>query len=141
MGDEAISPRLHHVVFAVRPESFDRASDYLRGLGFRLSELELADVGLRVRIDWPGGVEVVTPTDRHVASPGSVGDFLARRGEGVFTVAVRVFDADRASTAAQAFGAAERYRQHRRGEGFELTEVEMTPRFGVPITFLATDLD
>lgn len=141
MGGVAISPRLHHVVFAVRPESFDAAGDYLRGLGFRLTEFELDDVGLRVRIDWPGGVELVTPTERHIADRGSVGDFLARRGEGVFTVAVRVPDADQASAAAQAFGVAERYRQHRSGEGFELTELEMTPRFGLSITFLETDVD
>jgi 4-hydroxyphenylpyruvate dioxygenase-like putative hemolysin len=146
MVDEQLAPaqappRLHHVVFAVRAESFDSATEYLECLGFRLVEHTLDDVGLRVRIDWSGGVEVVTPTADHLAEGGSVGDFLARNGEGVFSVVVRVPDADQASTSAQAAGAAERYRQRRHGSGFKLAEIEMAPLFGLPITFLETNLD
>jgi 4-hydroxyphenylpyruvate dioxygenase-like putative hemolysin len=134
-------PRMHHAVFAVHPQSFDGASRYLEQLGFQLVEHVLDDVGLRVRIDWYGGMELVTPTAVHVAESGSVGDFLARSGEGLFTVAVRVPDAERASVVAQVEGSAERYRQHRGGEGFALTEIQMAPLFGVSVTFLETDLD
>ncbi|MCV7423793.1 hypothetical protein H7K45_24875 [Mycobacterium yunnanensis] len=135
------APRLHHVVFAVRPESFDGASRYLELLGFHLVEYVVDDVGLRVRIDWNGGMELVTPTEEHFAQSGSVGDFLARYGEGLFAVAVRVPDAKGACAVAEAEGAVERYRQHRGGDGFTLTEIDMAPLFGVPITFLETDLE
>jgi 4-hydroxyphenylpyruvate dioxygenase-like putative hemolysin len=133
-------PRLHHAVFAVYPQSFDGASRYLGQLGFQLVEHVLDDVGLRVRVDWSGGMELVTPTEDHPAESGSVGEFLARNGEGLFTVAVRVPDAERASVAAQAEGSVERYRQHRGGPGFTLTEIEMASLFGLSITFLETDL-
>src|SRR5258705_5836766 len=144
MADESIGaphrpPRLHHVVFAVAAETFEPASQYLSELGFRLTEFVLDDVKLRVGIDWVGGVELVTPSGGHVIEPGSVGDFLARHGEGVFSVVVRVQQADEASRTAQAAGAADRYRQKRCGTGFSLTEIEMTPWFGMPMTFLETD--
>lgn len=141
MNNSQTTPRVHHVVIAVHPESFDDATDYLQGLGFALQDFEVEDVGLRLRIDWAGGIELVTPTAGHVAEAGSVGDFLATFGQGVFTVVVRVVDADRAGSTAVSLGAAERYRQHRTGDGYELAEVEMSPRHGVPITFLETDLD
>lgn len=83
-GAPEVPPRLHHVVFAVRRESFERASEYFGGLGFRLAEFVLDDVGLRVAIDWAGGVELLTPTDDHLAEPGSVGDFLRVRGRACF---------------------------------------------------------
>jgi methylmalonyl-CoA/ethylmalonyl-CoA epimerase len=140
-GAPEVPPRLHHVVFAVRRESFERASEYLGGLGFLLAEFVLDDVGLRVAIDWAGGVELLTPTDDHLAEPGSVGDFLARQGEGVFSVVVRVPDADQLSQIARAAGAAERYRQERRVGDFTVNEVEVTALFGIPLTFLETDLD
>jgi methylmalonyl-CoA/ethylmalonyl-CoA epimerase len=134
-------PRLHHAVFAVRPAVFEQASRYLEQLGFRLAEHTLDDIGLKVRIDWTGGMELVTPTADHRAEDGSVGDFLARHGDGLFTVVVRVPDAQRASGEAQAAGSAEKYRQRRSGPGFALTEIEMAPLFGLPITFLETDID
>jgi hypothetical protein len=59
----------------------------------------------------------------------------------LFTVVVRVTDAERASADARAAGAAERYRQHRGGPGFTLTEIEMAPLFGLSVTFLETDID
>lgn len=133
--------RMHHAVFAVQPTSFEKATRYLERLGFDLVEHTLDDVGLRLRIDWAGGMELVTPTDGHVNESGSVGDFLARHGDGLFTVVVRVLDAERASADAQGAGAVERYRQHRGGPGFTLTEIEMTPLFGLSITFLETDID
>src|SRR5579863_6228141 len=60
---DSTSARVHHAVFAVRPQSFEQASHYLERLGFRLVEHTLDDVGLRVRIDWAGGMEIVTPTE------------------------------------------------------------------------------
>jgi methylmalonyl-CoA/ethylmalonyl-CoA epimerase len=134
-------PRMHHAVFAVQPASFEKASRYLEALGFDLVEHTLDDVGLRVRIDWAGGMELVTPTAGHVNESGSVGDFLARHGDGLFTVVVRVPDAERASADARAAGTVERYRQHRGGPGFTLTEIEMAPLFGLSVTFLETDID
>lgn len=134
-------PRVHHAVFAVRPQVFEQASQYLERLGFQLVEHTVDDVGLRVRIDWSGGIELVTPTESHVGGNGSVAEFLALHGDGLFTVAVRVPDAEKASVDAQGAGSAERYRQHRDGPGFALTEIEMAPLFGLPITFLETNLD
>jgi 4-hydroxyphenylpyruvate dioxygenase-like putative hemolysin len=137
----AAAPRVHHAVFAIGPQSFEQATQYLERLGFRLVEHTLDDIGLRVRIDWAGGMEVVTPTDGHVAESGSVGEFLNRFGDGLFTVVVRVPDAERASADAQSAGSVEKYRQQRGGPGFTLTEIQMEPRFALPITFLETDIE
>jgi 4-hydroxyphenylpyruvate dioxygenase-like putative hemolysin len=134
-------PRVHHAVFAVGSQSFEPATRYLERLGFNLIEHILDDVGLRVRIDWAGGMEIVTPIEGHVAESGSVGEFLSRFGDGLFTVVVRVPDAERASADAQAAGSLERYRQQRGGPGFTLTEIQMEPRFGLPVTFLEADID
>jgi 4-hydroxyphenylpyruvate dioxygenase-like putative hemolysin len=83
-------PVMHHVVFAVAPERRDAAVQFLESLGFRFHRHELTDVGLQVMLDWDGGVEIVTPTAPDDRNPGSVAEFLAREGDGVYSVVMRV---------------------------------------------------
>jgi hypothetical protein len=63
-------------------------------LGLRFQTHELPDVGLRVTLDWDRGIELVTPTADSPSNPGSVADFLAQRGDGVYSVVIRFDDAD-----------------------------------------------
>ncbi len=49
------------MVFAVPPEQLPETSQLFSELGFRFQTIELQDVGLRVLLDWDGGLELVTP--------------------------------------------------------------------------------
>jgi methylmalonyl-CoA/ethylmalonyl-CoA epimerase len=131
---------MHHVVFAVAPERLDAAVGFLEGFGFRFQTHELADIGLRVKLDWNRGVELVTPTAAADANPGSVAEFLATRGDGVFSVVMRVEDADVSAELASRYGVATQFRQDRGGDGLELVEVQLASVFGMPLTLLSTNL-
>jgi len=130
---------VHHVVFAVTHEQLSETVQFFSELGFRFQTIELQDVGLRVLLDWDGGLELVTPLSSDADGDNAVADFLQRNGPGVFSVVVRVGDAPAAEQVAQRYGAQTRFRQHRGGEGFELDEIEISV-LGLPVTFLSTDL-
>jgi 4-hydroxyphenylpyruvate dioxygenase-like putative hemolysin len=133
-------PMMHHVVFAVGQERLASATAFLEALGFHFQTHELDDIGLLVTLDWERGVELVTPTAGSTVNPGSVADFLARQGDGVYSVVVRVDDVDAASQIAERYGAAVEFRQDRGGNGLELVEVQLAAMFGMSLTFLSTNL-
>lgn len=130
---------VHHVVFAVPPEQLPEAVRLFSELGFRFQTIELDDVGLRVLLDWDGGLELVTPLSTEADDTGAVAQFLQRNGPGVFSVVLRVGDAPAAEQIAKRYGAQTRFRQHRGGDGFELDEIELSV-LGLPLTLLSTDL-
>jgi 4-hydroxyphenylpyruvate dioxygenase-like putative hemolysin len=133
------APHMHHVIYAVAAERLDTATEFFRKLGFSFATFELEDAGLRVALDWSGGVELISPMHDEVGRNSAVADFLASRGDGVYSVALRVADITTAEELAARYGAVTRFRQHRSGDGFELDEAEMTV-LGLPMTLLATDL-
>lgn len=133
------SPRMHHVIYAVDPERLDAATAFFSELGFTFATFALGDVGLQVRLDWTGGVELISPLDTEAGRRSAVAEFLASRGDGVYSVAIRVADMAAAEEVAARYGATSRFRQHRDGDGFELDESEIAVR-GLPMTLLATDL-
>jgi 4-hydroxyphenylpyruvate dioxygenase-like putative hemolysin len=133
-------PQMHHVVFAVAPDRLEAATAFLVGLGFTFQTHVLDDVGLRVTLDWDRGVELVTPTLEGYAKHVPVADFLARNGDGVFSVVMRVKDADAATALAQRYGATVEFRQDRGGGGLDLVEVQLATMFGMPLTLLFTNL-
>lgn len=139
MGAAGDRVGLHHVVFAVRPLALAAAARMFAELGFAFVEFELDEVGLRVLLDWERGVELVTPLTGATGAGSAVAEFLETRGEGVYSVVIRVPEASAAEQLAQRHGAVTRYRQHREGKGFALDEVELSVR-GLPLTFLSTDL-
>ena len=130
---------VHHVVFAVPPEQLPEAVEFFSELGFRFQNIELEDVGLRVLLDWDGGLELVTPLSSEAEDAGAVTEFLQRNGPGVYSVVIRVGHAPAAEQVAQRYGAQTRFHQHRGGEGFELDEIELSV-LGLPLTFLSSDL-
>jgi 4-hydroxyphenylpyruvate dioxygenase-like putative hemolysin len=132
-------PRTHHVVYAVAPERLDAATAFFSELGFTFATFELGELGVHVTLDWAGGVELISPLDSEVGRNSAVAEFLASRGDGVYSVVLRVADITTAEEVAARYGALTRFRQHRTGDGFELDESEMTVA-GLPITLLATDL-
>jgi len=69
----------------------------------------------------------------------SVNEFLERHGDGVYTVVVRVPAASAAEAVAGRYGATTRFRQSLAGEGSYLDEVDLSV-FGLPLTFLSTDI-
>jgi methylmalonyl-CoA/ethylmalonyl-CoA epimerase len=136
MPVHAASPNLHHVVIAVAGRGIARAAALFTDLGFQFSEFDLDDVGLRVLLDWDGGLELVTPLE---GRSGPVADFLARQGDGVYSLVIRVADAPDAETVAARYGATTSFRQHRQGDGWTLEEIELSV-LGLPVTLLSTDL-
>ncbi|OBG91918.1 hypothetical protein A5697_08890 [Mycobacterium sp. E3251] len=133
-------PHLHHVVFAVGLDRLDRAADYLGALGFQFQAFELEHLGLQVRLDWDRGFELVAPTATAPTEAGTAADFLARNGDGLFSVIVRVADCAAGEYIAARYGVKSDFRQRHEGEGFELTEVKLEPLFGIPLTLMATDM-
>jgi 4-hydroxyphenylpyruvate dioxygenase-like putative hemolysin len=133
-------PLMHHVVFAVAPERLDTAMEFLEALGLRFQTHELPDVGLRVALDWDRGIELVTPTADSPSNPGSVADFLAQRGDGVYSVVIRFDDADTSTEIARRCGASCEFRQDRSEHGLELVEVQLATMLGMPLTLLSTNL-
>ena len=130
-------PHVHHIVFCVEPEHQDRAAELWRELGFQFAEIVLDDVGLRVLLDWTGGVEIISPTS---SSATDARAFLDTHGDGVYSVVVRTDDIDAATDIARGHGASVALHHHRDGPGYTLEEVMLTPVLGMPVTLLATDL-
>src|SRR5271163_390931 len=96
---------VHHVVFAVPQEQLLDTVQLFSELGFRFQTIELEDVGLRVLLDWDGGIELVTPLSSGAEGAGAVTEFLQRNGPGVYSVVIRVGDAPAAEQVAKRYGA------------------------------------
>jgi hypothetical protein len=69
MNEPGRATSVHHVVFAVTQEQLGATAQFFSELGFRFQTIELEDVGLRVLLDWDGGLELVT-----ALSSGADGD-------------------------------------------------------------------
>jgi 4-hydroxyphenylpyruvate dioxygenase-like putative hemolysin len=132
-------PRLHHVVFCVRPENQDRAADFWRDLGMTFQEISLVEEGLRVLLDWSGGIEIIAPTEREGTETARFRTFLGDHGEGVCSVVVQTAEVDGPIRAAVRHGATVRYQQRRENGEDVLDEADLAPVFGMPVTLLATN--
>jgi Glyoxalase-like domain len=133
-------PLLHHVVFAIGLERLDLAADYLSALGFHFQAFELEHLGLQIRLDWDRGFELIAPTAAAPTDAGTASDFLARNGDGLFSVVVRTKDCDADEHIAARYGAKSDFRQRHDADGFELTEVKLEPLFGIPLTLMSTNM-
>ena len=137
---EDSSPLLHHVVFAVAPERHAEVAKLFTDLGFGFENLELAELGLHVYLDWNRGIELISPIPGSTASvAASVNEFLERQGDGVYTVVIRVPGASAAEAVAERYGGTTRFRQNFEGEGSYLDEIDLSV-FGLPLTFLSTNV-
>lgn len=133
-------PLLHHVVFVIAPERLDAAADYLSAIGFQFQAFDHEELRLAIRLDWDRGFELISPLAGAPTEAGTAADFLARNGDGLFSVVVRTPDCDAAEHIARGFGANADFRQHVEGDGFEVTEVKLEPLYGIPLTLLKTNL-
>lgn len=137
---EDSSPQLHHIVFAVAAERHDTVAQLFTDLGFTFENLELAELGLHVHLDWNRGLELISPTPGSTAPvAASVNEFLDTRGDGVYTVVIQVPGASAAEDIAKRYGAKTRFSQHFDGDGFHLDEIDLSA-MNLPLTFLSTNL-
>lgn len=133
-------PRLHHVVFAIARERLDPAAEYLTDLGFEFQAFDHEELRLAIRLDWDRGVELISPLPDAPTDAGSAAHFLARHGDGLFSVVVRTADSEAAEHIAMRHRTKADFRQHVEGDGFVVTEVKLEPLFGIPLTLLETNL-
>jgi hypothetical protein len=133
------SPKLHHVVFCVRPENQDRAAALWLELGLTFQELPLAREGLRVLLDWSAGIEIISPTEVGGTESSRFRAFLDTQGEGVYSVVVRTAQIAGPIAVAASHGADVRYQQHREHGDLVIDEADLAPVHGMPLTLLATN--
>jgi methylmalonyl-CoA/ethylmalonyl-CoA epimerase len=131
--------RLHHVVFCVRPENQDHAVGLWRELGLTFYEVDLADLGLRVLIDWQAGIEIISPVASEGEQAAAFTEFLAAHGEGFYSIVMAVSEVDGPAAVAARYGATVAYEQHRDHGSVHLDEIRLEPLHGMTVTFLATD--
>ena len=133
------APRLHHVVFCVRPENQDAAADFWRDLGLTFVDIPRVEEGLRVLLDWSAGIEIIAPTEAGGTETERFRQFLDEKGEGVCSVVVRTDEVEGPIAIAAKHGAAVRYQQHREAGDHVIDEADLVPVHGMPVTLLATD--
>jgi hypothetical protein len=127
-------------VFAVAPERHAAVAQMFTDLGFSLENFELAELGLHVHLDWNRGIELISPNPGSTASvAGSVTEFLNNKGDGIYTVVLRVPGASAAESIAERYGGTPRFKQHIEGDGTYLDEVDLSV-FDLPLTFLSTNI-
>lgn len=134
------TPRLHHVVFAVPAPRHDETAKLFNELGFHLNGGELDELGIRVSLDWSGGIEVISPlagASTDVAA--SVEGFLTAHGSGIYTVVVQVPGAAAAESVTERYGSVVRFRQQIEGEGTHLEEIDLSV-LDLPLTLLGTNI-
>lgn len=131
---------LHHVVFAVATDRHDETATLFTELGYHLDGGDLGELGVRVSLDWSGGIELISPLPgATTAVAGSVTEFLSAHGDGVYTVVLRLPDAGAAESVVERHGSDTRFRQRIEGEGTYLEEIDLTVR-NLPLTILATNI-
>ena len=140
MTAEQMSPRLHHVVFAVAAERQAAMTQMFTELGFAFDAAELAELGVSVQLDWDRGIELSSPMPGSTTDVSkSVNDFLEHHGDGVYTVVIRVPDAEVGQAVTERYGSRTRFRQGFSGNGSYLDEVDLSV-LGLPLTLLATNV-
>jgi 4-hydroxyphenylpyruvate dioxygenase-like putative hemolysin len=140
MTSNTSTPSLHHVVFAIAPERHDAAAEMFTGLGFTLAPAELAELGLRINLDWEHGIELISPIPGATSAVAvSVAEFLDTNGDGIYTVVLQVPDASAAEAVTERHGAAIRFRQKLEGDGTHLEEIDLSV-LGLPLTLLDTNI-
>jgi methylmalonyl-CoA/ethylmalonyl-CoA epimerase len=137
---EHARPQLHHVVLAVALERHEPVAQMFTDLGFTLQPAELTELGLRINLDWDGGIEIISPAAGSSAPvAASVTEFLDRKGDGIYTVVIRVPGAAAAESVAERYGARIRFRQKLEGDGTHLEEIDLSV-FDLPLTLLDTNI-
>jgi 4-hydroxyphenylpyruvate dioxygenase-like putative hemolysin len=132
--------QLHHVVFAVAVEHHDAVAQMFTDLGFTLQPAELTEFGLRIHLDWDRGIEIISPVEGSTAPVAtSVREFLDQKGDGIYTVVIRVLGAAAAESVAERYGARIRFRQKLDGDGTHLEEIDLLV-FDLPLTLLDTNI-
>jgi methylmalonyl-CoA/ethylmalonyl-CoA epimerase len=97
--------QLHHVVFAVAPERQAAVAQMFTELGFRFDSTELTELGLKIHLDWNGGVELISAVPGATADvAASVRDFVECNGDGIYTVVLRVPGASAAEAVVERYG-------------------------------------
>ncbi|MGA2836221.1 MAG: hypothetical protein ABSF84_06450 [Acidimicrobiales bacterium] len=72
--------KVHHAVLCVHGDDQERAADLWRELGLNFAEVMLADLEIRVLIDWDAGIELVSALPDAGEPAAAFTTFLETRG-------------------------------------------------------------
>ena len=97
---------IHHVVWCIKPESMPGVRAlWEEALGLEMQDIDLPELGIHVMIAWEAGIEIMAPTYETGTLLQSARDFLATKGEGVYSVVFNVADLESAVARYAAHGA------------------------------------
>ena len=114
---------VHHVCWCVHPESLDRVRQMWAALGIPLTDVDLPDLGVVVLVSWEGGLEIMSPIYETGTLAEQSRQFLAEKGEGVFSVVFNVPDLDAAISGVTGLGGEVVYREDITPDEFEDREI------------------
>ena len=97
--------KVSHVVFCVKTENFPRTVAFWENAyGIAFHDINIPRLGLRVKLAIEAGLEIITPAPDLGPVVGRVADFLATKGEGVYSVVFGIRDMNEAVARAAANG-------------------------------------
>jgi len=97
--------KVSHVVFCVKTENFAKTVAFWENAyGIAFHDINIPRLGLRVKLAIEAGLEIITPAPDLGPVVGRVADFLATKGEGVYSVVFGIRDMDDAIARAAANG-------------------------------------
>ena len=123
---------VHHVVWCIRPENLARVRAFWeQTIGIALEELDLPELGLRVLISWKGGVEIMSPAYPNGIMADAARQFLAARGEGVYTVVYGVRGIESVISAFTARGGSLLFRETVSPDAVDERKLSVGERFSI----------
>ena len=122
--------KVSHVVFCVKLENYDRIVKFWEDTyGVRFDVADVPHMGIRVKLAWEAGLEVIAPDPSIGPVVDRVSEFLEKKGEGVYTVVFGVRDIHEGIAQAEANGIKHTHRStfmhHDRVERLEEAHLEM----------------
>jgi hypothetical protein len=92
-------------------------------LGIPLTDVDLPELGVVVLVSWEGGLEIMSPVHETGTHAEQSRQFLAEKGEGVFSVVFNVPDLDAAIAGMEGMGGEVVYREDITPDEFEDREI------------------
>ena len=137
-----LNTKLHHVMFCVQPENYDKAVNVWRDMGLNFVEIPLQKQGIRMLLDWSAGIELVTLAEQEGTETARYREHLKKYGEGVCNVVVRTDDFKKSVEILGKHGATTTYHGNMDvpADGILMEEADFKPVFGMELSVITTNI-